>query len=279
MINFFKNLKIKYRLFLLTGISVVGFALFGILSLHAINTVKVNGNLYKRIIQGKDLIADVVPPPAYIIESYLTLLQMLDETNPAKIESLIARVKALKGEYDTRHEVWVKELPENSAFDRELKEAVTKRSYDPAMEFQKLSDEQFIPLILKGERDKARELAGGILKEKYEMHRAAIDTVVEMSGKRNSYDEATARKILTARTFGLFVFCLLIISLISGVCFLVIRQITLPLFQVTRIAEKLSQGDLAAEKVALNSRDEIGILGEVLNRLVDSLHSIFSQVS
>ena len=38
----------------------------------------------KEIVQGKDLIADVQPPPEYIIESYLLVLQMVDETDPPR---------------------------------------------------------------------------------------------------------------------------------------------------------------------------------------------------
>ena len=62
MLNILKNTKIRYRLFLLVGLSIVGFIGFGIFSYSTLNTLKVNGPLYKRIVQGKDLIADVLPP-------------------------------------------------------------------------------------------------------------------------------------------------------------------------------------------------------------------------
>ena len=42
------------------------------ISSKSLNVVKIGGPLYDRIVQGKDLIADVLPPPAYIIEAYLT---------------------------------------------------------------------------------------------------------------------------------------------------------------------------------------------------------------
>ena len=46
-----------------------------------INEVKVNGPLYRQIVEGKDLIADILPPPEYIIESYLTAYELAEQTD------------------------------------------------------------------------------------------------------------------------------------------------------------------------------------------------------
>ncbi len=37
----------------------------------ALRTLKVGGHLYGQIVLGKDLLADILPPPEYIIEPYL----------------------------------------------------------------------------------------------------------------------------------------------------------------------------------------------------------------
>jgi hypothetical protein len=65
------HLKIRTRFMLLLGLFVCGFALYGSWSFKTLNELKVNGPLYQRIVQNKDLIADILPPPEYIIESYL----------------------------------------------------------------------------------------------------------------------------------------------------------------------------------------------------------------
>src|SRR3989338_11035651 len=135
MANFIKTISIKNRLLLLVGLSVAGFFIFGFLSYSTLNQLKVNGPLYKMIVQGKDLIADVLPPPEYIIETYLISLQLLDETNPQTINSLIEKAKSLKGEYDTRHDYWVNEEFGGLASDKELRDAITVESFEPAIEF------------------------------------------------------------------------------------------------------------------------------------------------
>ena len=72
-----KNLKVRSQLILLGSTAIVGLILFGLMSFYAMSKIKVNGPIYKNIVQGKDLIADILPPPEYIIESYLTTLQLV----------------------------------------------------------------------------------------------------------------------------------------------------------------------------------------------------------
>ena len=62
ILGFLTNARIKAKLFLLLGVSIGGFVLFALFSFSTLNELKVNGKLYKRIVQGKDLIADVLPP-------------------------------------------------------------------------------------------------------------------------------------------------------------------------------------------------------------------------
>ena len=51
-------------------------------SLYALTELKVGGPLYNQIKLGNDLVADILPPPEYVIESYLeaTLAVLQPET-------------------------------------------------------------------------------------------------------------------------------------------------------------------------------------------------------
>jgi hypothetical protein len=70
-----EKLNIKMRFFVLIGCFVAGFAIYSGWSFKVLNEIKVNGPIYKRIVQSKDLIADILPPPEYIIESYMVCMQ------------------------------------------------------------------------------------------------------------------------------------------------------------------------------------------------------------
>ena len=52
-----KSMRVKNQLILLCCIILGGFIIFGLLAFHSINKIKVNGPIYKNIVQGKDLVA------------------------------------------------------------------------------------------------------------------------------------------------------------------------------------------------------------------------------
>ena len=93
-------MSIRTKLLSAIGICALGFVAFALLSCNTLNTTKVNGQWYHRIVQGKDLVADILPPPEYIVESYLVVFQMLDETNGAKLKALAEKSKSLREEYE-----------------------------------------------------------------------------------------------------------------------------------------------------------------------------------
>ena len=60
--------------------------------------------IYQRIVTGKDLIANVVPPSAYIIEAFLEATVIIKE--PWTFEPGRKRLKALRSEYEERYAFW-----------------------------------------------------------------------------------------------------------------------------------------------------------------------------
>lgn len=269
------DLRVKASLFWLVGMFLMGFCIFGFFSYQTINTVKVNGNLYRSIVQGKDLIADILPPPEYIIESYLLVLQMVDEKDQSELNGLIARSQALRKDYDARHEFWAKDLPEGK-----MKQIMIIKSYQPAIRFFEVRDVEFIPLLLKGERENARTLAHGILRENYEEHRRAVDDVVRMATARNLDDEKFAVAILERAGIGLAIMALVVVTLVTIFGVLIGRSIVVRLNQTVAALRDIAEGegDLTT-RLPANARHEFGELAKWFNLLMDRLHKIMIQVS
>ncbi len=187
-------MSIRAKLLSTIGVCALGFVLFSLVSWKTIHTTKVNGEWYLKIVQGKDLIADVLPPPEYIIEPFLLVFQMLDETDKGKLGELAEKSNSLREGYERRHQFWASELPDGA-----LKEALVQRSYRPAQKFFDIRDREVIPAILRNERDRAREAVNGRLKPLYEEHRKAIDDVVDMAGKKLKAEEDGVNEIISSR--------------------------------------------------------------------------------
>jgi hypothetical protein len=166
----FKNLTIKIRFILILGTLVIGFSLFGIATFKAMTTLNVNGPVYQRIAQGKDIIADVLPPPEYIIESYMVALQLTvaEDFYDLKTQALVSRFKKLRSAYDARHSFWL-----TQPLDQELHDLLLERSYLPAQAFYAEAEQRFLPAIQAGDRDGA--LAG------FQEMRRSMTNIVSLS--------------------------------------------------------------------------------------------------
>jgi len=187
-----QNLSLARRLLLLSSVFIVGLLVYGAWSVITLNELKVNGATYQRIVQGKDLIADILPPPEYILESYLVVLQLQAASAPDERAKLAERLKVLKGEYDTRHEYWLKE-----SLGGDLQQTFLTQAHQPAAQFYQLAFGEYLSALQQGKADAARSTFDRMT-ALYGEHRKAIDQVVDMVNKRNAADEANAKSKIAA---------------------------------------------------------------------------------
>ena len=220
-----------------------------------LSVAKVDGPFYDRIVQGKDLIADILPPPEYIIESYLVTLHMADEVDAGApksvLEDLADRCRELEAEYDERHEYWNVDLPAGP-----MKKTLLSDSYEPAVEFFRVRDDEFIPACLEGDAEKANQLARGPLRKNYEKHRAAIDQVVGMATTRNAEDEKKAASTISSRTTFSIVSMVLLLAGSGALGWYTAHQTVGPLRESASGLRHLANQDLTAISVKMKSNAE-----------------------
>ena len=137
MLGAFKKSPISVKLFVLVATFLVAFVIFATFTWNTLSTVKINGPYYKNIVQSKDLIADILPPPEYLIESYLVVLQMAYETDKEKLNTLVEKCKTLRNDYQTRRDFWNVDLAEG-----EIKGLMMKDAFEPGMEFLEKRDRE-----------------------------------------------------------------------------------------------------------------------------------------
>jgi methyl-accepting chemotaxis protein len=116
--------------------------LFAFVAGNTLAKLRINGELYSTIVQDMDLIADILPPPEYIVESYLIVLQALEEKDAATLSNALDRLKKLRDEFENRHAYWVKNLADGAK-----KDALVRDSYQPAHEFFALAEKKYFPAL------------------------------------------------------------------------------------------------------------------------------------
>ena len=271
--SWFKNLPVRFKLYCLVGIFGLSFLGFGYSAYRTLELVKVGGPYYARIVQGKDLIADVLPPPEYLIESYLVVLQMVDETDKQALEALAKRSRELRADYDARHVYWEKELPPST-----MKDALLDRSYRPALEFFRVYEQDFLPKVMAGDTDGARAVAAGELKQKYAAHRAGVDEVVKLATVAAASAETETATLTSTRRVELVLIGLTALGLAGLLGLLVTRLICQPLASAVQALDGLAAGDTAQE-VDYESKDEIGALALACRRLKAAVLGVAQQTT
>ena len=259
-----RRLKLSKRLAVLIALFSAGFLIYGVWSFKTLNELKVGGPVYQKIVQGKDLVADVLPPPEYILESYLAVFQIMATDDKGEQEKLIAHFKDLKNDYDTRHDFWVKE-----SLDSDIADALLNKANEPALAFYKTALSEFIPAAQKQDKD-AMAASMQKMKVSYATHLAAINQLVNITNKRFDEFEAESKSRIT--TASILLLGILIISLGTGIvgAVLIARSIIHPLNDAVKIAKIVASGDLTS-KIVNSFTDEPGQLLQALSEMNTSL--------
>jgi methyl-accepting chemotaxis protein len=267
------NLTLAQRFTGLLAVVILGFAAYGACSFKVLSDLKVNGPVYERIVEGKDLVADILPPPEYIIESYLVSLQLV-EAAPAERKTLVDNLKSLKSDYDTRHTYWA-----NAHLDAALADQLLQNADKPAQEFYKIAFEQFVPALEKD--DKATAIAAlAMMKARYAEHRLEINKLVELANKRTEMDEAGARTQITTSTWwmaGILIASIGIAALfLAQIATRLVRQLGGEPAYAAAIAAKIAGGDLTVQIDTRKARDDSLLMA--MSNMRDSLVKIVTEV-
>ncbi|MEZ5427214.1 MAG: methyl-accepting chemotaxis protein [Pyrinomonadaceae bacterium] len=267
--NKFRNLKVKYKIFTLIGVFVLGFFAYGIVSYKTISEVKINGERYQNIINSKDLLADILPPPEYLVESYLLSLEMVDEKDPAKLNDLFERSKQLRSDFDERQAYWKQTIPGT-----EMLNLLTNDCYKPAVEFFDIRDNQLIPLVKNGDIEKARQVAVGSLKQKYHEQRAGVDKLVKLATVRGQEQEQEAASTVSWSNIFLILLGFMIVGASVVIGFFIANAISKPLAEVTGKMEALAATGDINQQFDYKSEDEVGRLAQAFRATVAYLKDI-----
>lgn len=265
------NMKLWQRFVILIVCVVLGFVVYGLWSFKTLAELKVNGPIYHNIIQGKDLVADVLPPPEYIIESYLVSLQLASSSGNESAQ-LIDRLKVLKTDYDTRHTYWEKEGLSN-----DLSDVLLKQAHAPAVAFYAVAFDEFLPALQRGDSD-AKNNAMTTMRNHYETHRKAIDKVVQLANQRVSDDEATAKQHIESAVTLMLSVLVFVIVLVVFLTVVISRSVTRPLLLMQSRMIEIKDSHDFTHRIGLSSSDEVGETAAAFDELINSLYATLSRL-
>ena len=270
---------LKQQLLFLLGSIVLGLLVIGGTVLYTVSQTRIGSTAYQQIVQSKDLIADVLPPPEYIIESYLLSRELVDA--PAgEQEALVKRLTQLEKEFEERHAFWQKE-----DFPANLRVALLDKSAPPAKAFYAQLRGQLIPAVRAGHTEEAQNQLREMRKH-YLQHRQHIDEVVEKSTLLNQQAEARAsEQVNFALTLLLAIFAAVTacaIALVAAISRSIVRQVGGEPGEALQLVDALAKGELRHADNPAAGGGIIGAtrqLGATLRQTVGNIHAATTSVN
>ena len=260
------KLSLRTKLLMLAASFVVGFVVYGVWSWRTVGEVKVNGPMYERIVEGKDLVADLLPPSLYIVESYLTAHQIPDSQTQAEGDKLIARLEKLRTEFEDGYAKYKKAW---NGRDTDTEEALFKRAYPAGKKFYEEAFNDFVPAFRRHDA-KATEAALRKLGDDFDLHKDAIEAASKALAAHNTEEEQSTASHLSTNLTLLIGILLASVLAGCGVALLITRSVV----RRTKLA-----GDLVADigrgkfdnVIPMDGGDEVGQMLVQLGKVQESL--------
>ncbi len=279
---------IKAKLMLLTGFFAAGLILISVYSNIMTSRVAINGPLYQELVLQKDLIADILPPPEFIIESYLITYELYHAKSPEERTKLIENFNKLHQLYKERHQFWQDNLKPGEA-----KDLLLNDSYASANDFFNIAQNEYIPALNQEERAKALAILNTKLWPTYQKHRKTIDKVVALSENEVLHIQKRA-KVTVAWTYstssifsliviiGVVLFSLALIRQLYTMVTKTISSISGTTDQITSGSEKLNHTAYQTSEIAntvSNSADEVSGAVQMVASSVEEMNATSAEIA
>jgi diguanylate cyclase (GGDEF)-like protein len=258
---------LRGHLWALVLTSVMGFLILwfqGQAALHSLESSARNVGL------GKDVVADILPPPLYLIEPHLVAHQLLDHP-VAQRAPMAQQLTQLKQKYDAQNALW---LAGADQLDKQVMVSLFGEQKAKGDAYWGYLEGTVLPLALAG-KDAAYQQALPALNALYDAHRHGVDATVSLASawadeQSRAFDMTSKRSLKVLQVVAAF--CVTVALIL---CVVVMRRVAKMLgaepaelhHEVTRLA----QGDLRPS-------DRVADKGSVLAALQMAQISLLEQV-
>ncbi|MDX7874926.1 methyl-accepting chemotaxis protein [Aeromonas veronii] len=216
--------------------------------------------------QGKDVVADILPPPLYLIESQLQVYTLL-HAKPEEREALLQTLARLQQEFESRNSFW-----QESSLNDPLRELLLGEQKVQGELFWQLLNDRFVPAIKAGDLAQAGAIAAR-LHTLYNAHRLGVDATV-IRGNEYAAEQMAHLANTTRLCYGLLL-CAALLG--AGLIFWLGRPTQQRLLAAGKATAAIAEGELnrPMPEPGLDAIGElirqIGAMRDQLATLVESL--------
>ncbi|PTS90838.1 MULTISPECIES: methyl-accepting chemotaxis protein [unclassified Caulobacter] len=243
------KLRLRDALNLFAGALLLGFILASATAVFSLLELRVGGPLSKKQAHAYELLADILPPPLYLVEAMLSVHHGVEDLGQAKVT--LDTLATLKAQDEQRRDYW-----QTVGLPKEIL-ATLEQSQAEADAFWSVVDQKYAPALKSGDIIAANRSISE-LEPIYVRHRKIIDGLAIMANK------AAADSVLEAERTTKIAFALLAATTLMMLVLVVAGSnalrnfVVIPLSKVSAYMGQLAAGDFSQEVPMQGRADEVG---------------------
>jgi len=222
-----------------------------------ISQIRYGGPLSEQLVQQDSLVADILPPPLFVVEPYLDSSLAIAE--PQRADALIADIAEARDEYAERRVFWQNERVSEEVRP-ELNEVLVQ-----AAKFWAVLDQQFIPALKVRDVDRMRQIHDGQLAGLYQAQHDSVQELVKATVRHKAELDARNRTFVE---ISLAVVSLLALATITALALsgrILRNRVTDPLAATTRAITDLAGGRYDMVIAGTDKQDELGAMARAMD--------------
>ena len=236
------DLKVRTLLASLLTILLVVMALATMATHFALDSALTTAN---RQGLAKDLVADILPPPMYVLEAEMTAMDLLHGPASRQAQNF-DRLTQLRKDFDDRVTYW----SADHDLDSEAKISLLGKHRETGQAFFSELDHAFVAAIRSGNRTEAEQSLSK-LRALYDAHRAEVDKTVQL-GTTLADDQQKAMERVRTRALTVALVLLGSTALLAALFFRLVGRSILSRLgnepaELTAAARRMANGDLKTE--------------------------------
>jgi methyl-accepting chemotaxis protein len=274
--QFLKNIRVAVRLPVVVILALVALVVYALTAMNTMGQVKVGSPNDLEIEAHTTLLADVIPPPAHIMEIELAAMELRVERDPAAREEMKAGIASLIATFNERYDYWTShaEITEPALLDE------IQLAREHGQTYIDILQNEMIPAIDAGGDVATIDAIEERLDVEYGLHEAAIDGVSGIAGEIVVRNTEHTTDLVASRSTLMWSLLAVTLLVVGAAAAMVTRSVLKPLDELRRNMDDIASGDGSNSDARLDAdrHDEFGQVASSFNEFADKLVAYSSEV-
>ena len=260
-----KNISVARKFTILIASVFLGMTALFVISTYTISKTSIGSTTYQSIENSKDLLADILPPPLYVVETYLDALQTVNTNDAASLKKIYASIAQHKKAFQQQYELW-----HSGAIDPKIKEILNQELYPTGKAIFEIFETRLKPALQTGNKAEAESICLSQLASAYQKHRGVVDKLAILLDAYSKKVSDEGRSVVEAGRIFFTAMFICGLALITVISLAIAMGIIKPLRECICFAKNISNGALDSE-MTMQRKDDFGTLATSLSTMLVEL--------